>query len=138
MRYIKKFNESKLKTKEIINNILDCLVYFFDNGWVDSGKYDIDHFAHRDTIFVKITDADYEYEPTSIRDYINYRGESKSGKIIFDKEVFEDCDRNRLDETDELKDFLTAINRINDMIDIDFTFSYDNIGGGKRIKIQGI
>ena len=150
MKYLKRFSEtldessSNESTEEqiynqVLNSIKDCFQEFEDNGWhwISDVSYPgisiwqnpnfncrMMHKEESDPRNWTLNENPYEKN-------IDITGDIKSDGSI-------DWEMNE-DETDseDGKDFLVAVKRLHDDTGLDFSFSYNNRGGERRIIIQG-
>lgn len=124
---------------QVLNSIKDCFQEFEDNGWhwISDVSYPgisiwqnpnfncrMMHKEESDPRNWTLNENPYEKN-------IDITGDIKSDGSI-------DWKMNE-DETDseDGKDFLVAVKRLHDDTGLDFSFSYNNRGGERRIIIQG-
>ena len=124
---------------QVLNSIKDCFQEFEDNGWhwISDVSYPgisiwqnpnfncrMMHKEESDPRNWTLNENPYEKN-------IDITGDIKSDGSI-------DWKMNE-DETDseDGKDFLVALKRLHDDTGLDFSFSYNNRGGERRIIIQG-
>ena len=150
MRYLKRFSETLDESSsnesieeqiynQVLNSIKDCFQEFEDNGWhwISDVSYPgisiwknpnfncrMMHKEESDPRNWTLNENPYEKN-------IDITGDIKSDGSI-------DWEMNE-DETDseDGKDFLVAVKRLQDDTGLDFSFSYNNRGGERRIIIQG-
>jgi hypothetical protein len=150
MRYLKRFSETLNESSsnesieeqiynQVLNSIKDCFQEFEDNGWhwISDVSYPgisiwknpnfncrMIHKEESDPRNWTLNENPYEKN-------IDITGDIKSDGSI-------DWVMNE-DETDseDGKDFLVAVKRLHDDTGLDFSFSYNNRGGERRIIIQG-
>lgn len=165
MKYLKKFNENieeQIYT-QVLDRIKECFLEFEDNGW----RWIADVLGLGISIWenpnfnCRMIPKDEVYQPSSDRrDLLDWTGEIDSdGEINWNtkelkghnltkkvdsnnkatwsmsekKEEFKEGSKER----EEAEDFLVSVKRLQSEIGIGFKFSYNNIGGEKRIIIQG-
>jgi hypothetical protein len=150
MKYLKRFSETLDESSsnesieeqiynQVLNSIKDCFQEFEDNGWhwISDVSYPgisiwqnpnfncrMMHKEESDPRNWTLNENPYEKN-------IDITGDIKSDGSI-------DWEMNE-DETDseDGKDFLVAVKRLHDDTGLDFSFSYNNRGGERRIIIQG-
>jgi hypothetical protein len=150
MKYLKRFSENLDESSsnesieeqiynQVLNSIKDCFQEFEDNGWhwISDVSYPgisiwqnpnfncrMIHKEESDPRNWTLNENPYEKN-------IDITGDIKSDGSI-------DWEMNE-DETDseDGKDFLVAVKRIQQETGLDFRFSYNNRGGERRIIIQG-
>ena len=136
MKYLKRFNESMEEQiyNQVLNSIKDCFQEFEDNAWYwESSSYDrlsyhpIPHFKY---IMKKREDEYITFNEWEKNDRFEFTGSMDSNGDI-------KLDDKKGKETEEYQDFIVAIKRLQEEIGLDFKFSYNNLGGEKRIIIQG-
>jgi hypothetical protein len=139
MKYLKRFNESI--EEQIYNQVLDSIKYCFqefeDNGWYwISEKIGLSISVWKNPNFNCRMMNKEESDPRNkkLQKYdinIDITGNIKSdGSIDWESDI---------DQTDgeDGKDFLVAVKRLHDDTGLDFSFSYNNRDGERRIIIQG-
>jgi hypothetical protein len=150
MKYLKRFSETLDESSsnesieeqiynQVLNSIKDCFQEFEDNGWhwISDVSYPgisiwqnpnfncrMIHKEESDPRNWTLNENPYEKN-------IDITGDIKSDGSI-------DWKMNE-DETnsEDGKDFLVAVKRLHDDTGLDFSFSYNNRGGERRIIIQG-
>ena len=135
MKYLKSFNESMENQiyQQVLDSIKDCFQEFEDNGWYWSQGSPVDsHLSYHPIPHFKyiMKEREDEYIHSSSTKKFEFTGSIDSNGEIFwhDKEG---------SETEEFQDLIVAIKRLQDETGLDFKFSYNNLGGDKRIIIQG-
>ena len=141
MRYLKRFNESIEEQiyQQVLDSIKDCFQEFEDNGWhwISDVSYpgisvwQIPNFNCRMIHKEESDPRNWTLNKNPYEKNIDITGEIKSDGSI-------NWEMNE-DETDseDGKDFLVAVKRIQQETGLDFRFSYNNRGGERRIIIQG-
>jgi len=140
MKYLKKFNESMEEQiyNQVFDSIKDCFLEFKDNNWYWSkasdehtgfSYYPLPHFKYIMKKEEHIYYDPYDYKKFEFTGSIDSNGEIswKTKKTTNDTNL----------SSEEFIDFVIAIKRIQDEIGLDLLFSYNNLGGEKRIIIQG-
>ena len=136
MKYLKRFNDSMEEQiyNQVLDSIKDCFQEFEDDGWYwESSSYDrlsyhpIPHFKY---IMKKREDEYITFNEWEKNDRFEFTGSMDSNGDI-------KLDDKKGKETEEYQDFIIAIKRLQEEIGLDFKFSYNNLGGDKRIIIQG-
>lgn len=153
MKHLKKFNESNTiinedelyyKWKDFIESLIFCFLEFEDNGWYWSSgsktgrnkSISLDWWPEFNCIMLK----DEEFYITAEKNYnIDYTGHFKNGEIVWETKDFNYKEKNKevINISEESKDFIVAIKRLNDITGVNFSFSYNNKGGELRIVIRG-
>jgi hypothetical protein len=141
MKYLKRFNESMEEQiyNQVLDSIKDCFQEFEDNGWhwISDVSYPGISVWQNPNFNCRMMNRE-ESDPRNwtlnkdpYEKNIDITGEIKSDGSI-------NWEMNE-DETDseDGKDFLVAVKRLNDETGLDFKFSYNNRGGERRIIIQG-
>lgn len=140
MKYLKKFNESMEEQiySQVLDSIKDCFQEFEDKGWYWSQGSPVDsHLSYHPMPHFKYIMKEREDEYTSF-DEKNYKPFEFTGSIDSNGEVsWEEKRGVDIYKTEDFLDFMTAIKRLQEEIGLDFKFSYNNLGGDKRIIIQG-
>jgi hypothetical protein len=146
LRKYESFSEEALynKWKEFIDSLIDIFEEFEDNGWYWSSgskkgrnkSISLDFWPEFNCIMLNDKD---DYIPAQKSYEVDYTGHFKSGEIIWNTEYFNYIEKSDDIEkiSEELEDFLVAINRLNDATGVDFSFSYNSKGGELKIVIQG-
>ena len=147
MKHLKRFNESVEKQiyKQVLDSIRECFLEFEDNGWywiIDPSSvygeeqpgisvYHSPQFNCRMMHKEESDPRNWALNKNPYEKNIDITGEIKSDGSI-------NWEMNE-DETDseDGKDFLVAVKRIQQETGLDFNFSYNNRGGERRIIIQG-
>ena len=141
MKYLKSFNESIEDQiyQQVLDTIKDCFQEFEDNGWhwisdVSYPGISVWHSPQFNCRMMHKEESDPRNWTLNKNPYeknIDITGEIKSDGSI-------NWEMNE-DETDseDGKDFLVAVKRIQQETGLDFRFSYNNRGGERRIIIQG-
>jgi hypothetical protein len=147
MKHLKRFNESVEEQiyKQVLDSIKDCFQEFEDNGWhwiIDPSSvygeeqpgisvYHSPQFNCRMMHKEESDPRNWTLNKNPYEKNIDITGEIKSDGSI-------NWEMNE-DETDseDGKDFLVAVKRIQQETGLDFRFSYNNRGGERRIIIQG-
>jgi hypothetical protein len=147
MKHLKRFNESVEEQiyKQVLDTIKDCFQEFEDNGWhwiIDPSSvygeeqpgisvYHSPQFNCRMMHKEESDPRNWTLNKNPYEKNIDITGEIKSDGSI-------NWGMNE-DETDseDGKDFLVAVKRIQQETGLDFRFSYNNRGGERRIIIQG-
>jgi hypothetical protein len=147
MKHLKRFNESVEKQiyKQVLDSIRECFLEFEDNGWhwiIDPSSvygeeqpgisvYHSPQFNCRMMHKEESDPRNWTLNKNPYEKNIDITGEIKSDGSI-------NWEMNE-DETDseDGKDFLVAVKRIQQETGLDFRFSYNNRGGERRIIIQG-
>jgi hypothetical protein len=147
MKHLKRFNESVEEQiyKQVLDTIKDCFQEFEDNGWhwiIDPSSvygeeqpgisvYHSPQFNCRMMHKEESDPRNWTLNKNPYEKNIDITGEIKSDGSI-------NWEMNE-DETDseDGKDFLVAVKRIQQETGLDFRFSYNNRGGERRIIIQG-
>ena len=141
MKYLKSFNESIENQiyQQVLDSIKDCFQEFEDNGWywVSDVSYpgisvwQNPNFNCRMIHREESDPRNWTLNKNPYEKNIDITGEIKSDGSI-------NWEMNE-DETDseDGKDFLVAVKRIQQETGLDFRFSYNNRGGERRIIIQG-
>jgi len=141
MKYLKSFNESIENQiyQQVLDSIKDCFQEFEDNGWywVSDVSYpgisvwQNPNFNCRMIHREESDPRNWTLNKDPYEKNIDITGEIKSDGSI-------NWEMNE-DETDseDGKDFLVAVKRIQQETGLDFRFSYNNRGGERRIIIQG-
>ena len=142
MKYLKSFNESIENQiyQQVLDSIKDCFQEFEDNGWhwisdVSYGSgisvWQNPNFNCRMMNKEESDPRNWTLNKDPYEKNIDITGEIKSDGSI-------NWEMNE-DETDseDGKDFLVAVKRIQQETGLDFRFSYNNRGGERRIIIQG-
>ncbi len=141
MKYLRRFNES-IENQiygQVLDSIKDCFQEFEDNGWswvlADSGpsisSWQNPNFNCRMIHREESDPRNWHKDVTTSKAHIDMTGDINSdGSISWDSNI---------DQTnsEEAKDFLVSIKRLHDETGLDFSFSYNNRGGERRIIIQG-
>jgi hypothetical protein len=138
MKHLRRFNESMEEQiyKQVLDSIKDCFQEFEDNGWYWSQGSSVDDRL--------------SYHPIPHFKYIMKEREDGYGKFIkwekngrfeftgtIDSNGEISWEDSKGKETEEFQDFIIAVKRLQEEIGLDFKFSYNNLGGDKRIIIQG-
>ena len=138
MKYLRRFNESMEEQiyNQVLDSIKDCFQEFEDNGWYWSeGGYDDSLLSYHPIPHFKYIMKEREDE------YVTFHKWEKDGRFEFTGSMDSNGDIKWEDkdgkETEEYQDFITAIKRLQEEIGLDSKFSYNNLGGDKRIIIQG-
>ena len=138
MKYLKRFNESMEEQiyNQVLDSIKDCFQEFEDNGWYWSQGSPVDnHLSYHPIPHFKYIMKEREDE------YVPFYKWEKNGRFEFTGSMDSNGDIKWEDkngkETEEYQDFIIAIKRLQEEIGLDFKFSYNNLGGDKRIIIQG-
>jgi hypothetical protein len=146
LRKYESFSEEALynKWREFIDSLIDIFEEFEDNGWYWSSgskkgrnkSISLDFWPEFNCIMLNDKD---DYIPAQKSYEVDYTGHFKSGEIIWNTEYFNYIEKSDDIEkiSEELEDFLVAINRLNDATGVDFSFSYNSKGGELKIVIQG-
>jgi hypothetical protein len=147
MKHLKRFNESVEEQiyKQVLDSIRECFLEFEDNGWhwiIDPSSvygeeqpgisvYHSPQFNCRMMHKEESDPRNWTLNKNPYEKNIDITGEIKSDGSI-------NWEMNE-DETDseDGKDFLVAVKRIQQETGLDFRFSYNNRGGERRIIIQG-
>jgi len=131
-----KFNGSEKDWNKILGDIEMCFLDFTDNGWYWSTEFfgtSISNWAYPGFSCILKEDNLYNDKMDNVihRNMIHINGEVNDGKITI---------LNNIDKTnsEESKDFMVAVNRLNDEIGVDFYFAFNTAGGEKRILIQSL
>ena len=141
MKYLKRFNESIEEQiyNQVLDSIKDCFQEFEDNGWywISDVSYSGISVWQNPNFNCRMMNKE-ESDPRNwtlnkdpYEKNIDITGDIKSdGSIDW---------KSNIDETDseDGKDFLVAVKRLQDDTGLDFSFSYNNRGGERRIIIQG-
>ena len=148
MKYLRRFNESIEEQiyNQVLDSIKDCFQEFEDDGWYWSESTE----ASIDAIFGSPGDNHLSYYPIPHfkyimkkreDEYITFNEWEKTDRFEFTGSMDSNSDIKWDDkkgkETEEYQDFIVAIKRLQEEIGLDFKFSYNNLGGEKRIIIQG-
>ena len=141
MKHLKRFNESMENQiyQQVLDSIKDCFQEFEDNGWywISDVSYpgisvwQNPNFNCRMIHREESDPRNWTLNKNPYEKNIDITGEIKSDGSI-------NWEMNE-DETDseDGKDFLVAVKRIQQETGLDFRFSYNNRGGERRIIIQG-
>jgi hypothetical protein len=147
MKHLKRFNESVEEQiyKQVLDSIRECFLEFEDNGWhwiIDpSSVYgeeqpDISvwHSPQFNCRMMNKEESDprnWGKKKDPYEKKIDITGDIKSdGSIDWKSNIDEN-------DSEDGKDFLVAVKRIQQETGLDFNFSYNNRGGERRIIIQG-
>lgn len=147
MKYLKRFNESMEEQiyNQVFDSIRDCFLEFEDNNWNWSKASD----EAWNLVNTDLNRTGLSYHPIPYFKYIMRETEdeyipfNKSDKNKFEFTGIIDSngdiswDVKKGKETEEFQDFIIAIKRLQGEVGLDFKFSYNNLGGEKRIIIQG-
>jgi hypothetical protein len=145
MKYLKSFNESMENQiyQQVLDTIKDCFQEFEDNGWHWSigSPDDAPRGANRtDLSYHPIPHFKYIMKEKE-DEYMPYHKWDKDGIFEFTGTIDSNGEISYTDkegtETEEFQDLIVAIKRIQEEIGLEFKFSYNNLGGDKRIIIQG-
>jgi hypothetical protein len=143
MKYLRKFNESMEEQiyNQVFDSIRECFLEFEDNGWSWS-KAGTNLASDEDWNLVNPNRNVFSYHPVPHFKYIMkeredgyLRGFEFTGSMRSDGEILWEDKKGK--ESDEFQDFIIAMKRLHDETGLDFKFSYNNLGGEKRIIIQG-
>jgi hypothetical protein len=147
MKYLKSFNESIENQiyNQVLDSIKDCFQEFEDNGWhwiinsssVYGGEQPGISVYHSPQFNCRMMNKE-ESDPRNwgkkkdpYEKKIDITGDIKSdGSIDWKSNIDEN-------DSEDGKDFLVAVKRIQQETGLDFNFSYNNRGGERRIIIQG-
>ncbi len=141
MKHLRSFNES-IENQiygQVLDSIKDCFQEFEDNGWswISDVSYpgisvwQIPNFNCRMIHKEESDPRNWHKDVTAAKAHIDMTGDINSdGSISWDSNI---------DQTnsEESKDVLVTIKRLHDETGLDFSFSYNNRGGERRIIIQG-
>jgi hypothetical protein len=148
MKYLRRFNESMENQiyQQVLDSIKDCFQEFEDNGWKWTQASD----EAWNLVNPNLQRNGFSYHPAPHFKYIMREREdvyvpfNKSeknkrfeftGSIDSNGEILWEDKKGK--ENDEFQDFIIAMKRLHDETGLDFRFSYNNLGGDKRIIIQG-
>lgn len=148
------FSEEDLynKWKGFIDSLIEIFEEFEDEGWHWSTgsktsrhkSISLDWWPEFNCIMLKdgefYIDEDSAWWVPPEKNYnIDYTGHFKNGEIIWDTKDFnyKEKDKEVIRVSEESKDFIVAIKRLNELTDVNFSFSYNNKGGESRIVIRG-
>lgn len=154
MRYLKEYNtwdseKQKYRTidgESFEQTIKECFIEFEDRGWYWK-TYSSDSISqyHYPNYLYTMIEPEYEYVPAHSRnEYIDITGTmNKSGEIKWDTKELNF--KNQSDHfkpgiekvKEESEDFITSVNRLNEITGQGFDFSYNNRGGELKIIIMG-
>ena len=147
MKHLKRFNESVEEQiyKQVLDSIRECFLEFEDNGWhwiINSSSVygeeqpDISvwHSPQFNCRMMNKEESDprnWGKKKDPYEKKIDITGDIKSdGSIDWKSNIDEN-------DSEDGKDFLVAVKRIQQETGLDFNFSYNNRGDEKRITIQG-
>jgi hypothetical protein len=148
MMHLKKyesFSEEDLynKWKGFIDSLIEIFEEFEDEGWhwstgSKTGKHKSISLDWPEFNCIMLKDEEF-YIPAEKNYNIDYTGNFKNGEIIWDTKDFNYKEKNKevIRVSEESKDFIVAIKRLNELTGVDFSFSYNNKGGESRIVIRG-
>ncbi len=141
MKYLKSFNESIENQiyQQVLDTIKDCFQEFEDNGWhwISDVSYPGISVWQNPNFNCRMINRE-ESDPRNWT--LNENPYEKNIDITGDIKSDGSIDwKSNIDETDseDGKDFLVAVKRLHDDTGLDFSFSYNNRGGERRIIIQG-
>ena len=141
MKYLKKFNENIEEKiyKQVLDRIKECFLEFEDNEWhwISDVSYPGISVWHSPQFNCRMMNKE-ESDPRNwgkkkdpYEKKIDITGDIKSdGSIDWKSNIDEN-------DSEDGKDFLVAVKRIQQETGLDFNFSYNNRGGERRIIIQG-
>lgn len=118
--------------QQVLDSIKDCFQEFEDNGWYWSqGSMVDDHLSYHPIPHFKyiMKEREDEYIHSSTKRFEFTGSMDSNGEISWE-------DKNGK-ENEEFQDFMIAMKRLQGETGLDFKFSYNNLGGEKRIIIQG-
>lgn len=139
MKHLKRFNESMENQiyQQVFDSIKDCFQEFEDNGWEWSTSSYRDNLSYHPMPHFKYIMTDREED-----EYINSSSIKRfefTGSINSNGEILWETKKGikSFEKSEDFQDFIVAIKRIQEEIGLGFGFSYNNLGGDKRIIIQG-
>ena len=147
MKHLKRFNESVEEQiyKQVLDSIRECFLEFEDNGWhwiINSSSVygeeqpgiSVWHSPQFNCRMMNKEESDprnWGKKKDPYEKKIDITGDIKSdGSIDWKSNIDEN-------DSEDGKDFLVAVKRIQQETGLDFNFSYNNRGDEKRITIQG-
>ena len=147
MKHLKRFNESVEEQiyKQVLDSIRECFLEFEDNGWhwiispssvygreqLDISVWHSPQFNCRMMNKEESDPRNWGKKKDPYEKKIDITGDIKSdGSIDWKSNIDEN-------DSEDGKDFLVAVKRIQQETGLDFNFSYNNRGDEKRITIQG-
>ena len=147
MKHLKRFNESVEEQiyKQVLDSIRECFLEFEDNGWhwiispssvygreqLDISVWHSPQFNCRMMNKEESDPRNWGKKKDPYEKKIDITGDIKSdGSIDWKSNIDEN-------DSEDGKDFLVAVKRIQQETGLDFNFSYNNRGGERRIIIQG-
>ena len=147
MKYLKRFNESMEEQiyNQVLDSIKDCFQEFEDNGWhwiinpssvygEEQPGISVWHSPQFNCRMMNKEESDprnWGKKKDPYEKKIDITGDIKSdGSIDWKSNIDEN-------DSEDGKDFLVAVKRIQQETGLDFNFSYNNRGGERRIIIQG-
>jgi hypothetical protein len=141
MKYLKSFNESIENQiyNQVLDSIKDCFQEFEDNGWhwISDVSYPGISIWQNPNFNCRMMNKE-ESDPRNWT--LNKNPYEKNiditGEIKSDGSINWEMNEDETDSEDG-KDFLVAVKRLQDETGLDFNFSYNNRGGERRIIIQG-
>ncbi len=141
MKHLRRFNESMEEQiyKQVLDSIKNCFQEFEDNGWhwISDVSYPGISVWQNPNFNCRMMNKE-ESDPRNWT--LNENPYEKNIDITGDIKSDGSIDwKSNIDETDseDGKDFLVAVKRLHDDTGLDFSFSYNNRGGERRIIIQG-
>ncbi len=141
MRYLKSFNESIENQiyQQVLDSIKDCFQEFEDNGWhwiSDVSYPGISVWQNPNFNCRMINREESDPRNWTLNKDPYEKNIDITGEIKSDGSINWEMNEDETDSEDG-KDFLVAVKRLHDETGLDFSFSYNNRGGERRIIIQG-
>ncbi len=141
MKYLKSFNESIENQiyQQVLDTIKDCFQEFEDNGWhwiSDVSYPGISVWQNPNFNCRMINREESDPRNWTLNKDPYEKNIDITGEIKSDGSINWEMNEDETDSEDG-KDFLVAVKRLHDETGLDFSFSYNNRGGERRIIIQG-
>ena len=141
MKYLKSFNESIENQiyQQVLDSIKDCFQEFEDNGWYwvsDVSYPGISVWQNPNFNCRMINREESDPRNWTLNKDPYEKNIDITGEIKSDGSINWEMNEDETDSEDG-KDFLVAVKRIQQETGLDFRFSYNNRGGERRIIIQG-
>ena len=141
MKYLKSFNESIENQiyQQVLDSIKDCFQEFEDNGWYwisDVSYPGISIWQNPNFNCRMINREESDPRNWTLNKNPYEKNIDITGEIKSDGSINWEMNEDETDSEDG-KDFLVAVKRIQQETGLDFRFSYNNRGGERRIIIQG-
>jgi len=117
--------------QQVLDSVKDCFQEFEDNDWYWSEGYSVDRLSYHPMPHFKyiMKEREDEYIHTNKKRFEFTGSMDSNGEISWEDKSGE--------ENEEFQDFMIALKRLQEETGLDFKFSYNNLGGEKRIIIQG-